>query len=314
MTAQGQAGHVIEETPEGWALVVTGPWSKDTAKPLARGDVDGLVLNYARGFVERSLEFLDSWPIRRLNVLDRGLSDLEPLRKLGGSLEQLSIQAAPSAELDLAALPNLRTVSGEWGLICNTLSALTALERVITWRFDEIDLHAFRDHAYLQRLTLKDAPYVESLAGIGELSDLAFLGIIGGPKLEDISEVAERAQSLRELAFQDCSFVNDLNDIAGLVNLRVLGVSNCGDIKSLAPIASLHQLEVLYAWGSTRVVDGDLSPLTQLPQLREIRMRDRVNYTPRKSDLTDKDFRTPLGASDFGDLPEANGGAPPDRE
>ena len=158
-------------------------------------------------------------------------------------------------------------------------------------------------------------PYwLESLAGIGELSELALLGIIGGPKLHDISEVAERAQSLRELEFGGCSFLTDLDDIAGLINLRFLGVSNCGDIESLAPIGSLHQLEVLYAWGSTRVVDGDLSPLTQLPQLREIRMRDRANYTPHESDLTDKDFRTPLGASDLGDPPETNGGTPPDRE
>jgi internalin A len=314
MTAQGQAGHVIEETPEGQDLVVTGPWSNESAEVLARGDIDGLVLNYAHGFVEPSLEFLGSWPIRRLNVLDRSLSDLKPLARLGDSLERLSIQAAPGAELDLAALPNLRALGGEWGLIRETLSALTALERLITWRFDEIDLHAFRDHVCLERLTLKDAPYLESLAGIGELSELAFLGIIGGPKLEYISEVAERAQSLRELEFQDCSFITDLNDIAGLINLRFLGVSNCGDIESLAPIGSLHQLEVLYAWGSTRVVDGDLSPLTHLPQLREIRMRDRAAYTPRKSDLTDKDFRTPLGASDRVDMAQTNGGTPPDHE
>jgi hypothetical protein len=287
MTAQGQAGHVIDEAPEGRVLVVTGPWSSEAAEVLARGDVDGLVLNYARGFVEPNLEFLDSWPIRRLNVLDRTLSDLEPLARLGDSLEGLSIQAAPNAGLDLAALPNLRAVGGEWALLRDTLGALSALVSVITWRFDEIDLHAFRDHVCLERLTLKDSPYVESLAGIGDLSELAVLGIIGGPKLQDISEVAQRAQSLRELEFQDCPFITDLNDIGGLINLRFLGVSNCGDIESLAPVGSLRQLEVFYGWGSTRIVDGDLSPLTQLPHLGEIRMRDRSAYSRRVSEIVD---------------------------
>ena len=43
-------------------------------------------------------------------------------------------------------------------------------------------------------------------------------------------------------------------------------------------------------------------------------MRDRAKYTPRKSDLADEDFRTPLGASDVDNPPETNGGKPLDRE
>ncbi len=118
---------------------------------------------------EGHLGFLDgSWGVRRLNILDRGITDLEPIGRLRDSLQALSVQAAPSAELDLGALPRLRSVAGEWELIRGTLGRLNALQSVITWRFDDPDLHAFRDHVSLERLTIKEAPYLESLSGLAD--------------------------------------------------------------------------------------------------------------------------------------------------
>lgn len=70
-----------------------------------------------------------------------------------------------------------------------------------------------------------------------------------------------------------------------LRELRLLGFSDCGEIESVAPLGALEQLEELYAWGSTWIVDGDLSPLARLPRLKEIRMRDRRGYKPRGADL-----------------------------
>lgn len=278
-------GYVLEDTPEGRTLVVIGPWSDDAKGVLVRGEADGLVLNYARGFCEGSLEFLGRWGVRRLNVLDRGITDLGPIGRLGDSLEALSVQAAPSAQLDLGAVPHVRSVAGEWALIGDTLGEVDALEDVITWRFDEADLHAFRDHVGLQRLTIKEAPHLESLSGITSLPELAVLKVFLARRLSDISDIAELAASLRELELEDCPAIDAIDDVEQLVGLRFLGFSECGDIETLAPVSSLEQLEVLYAWGSTRIVDGDLSPLARLPRLREIRMRDRRGYKPRVADL-----------------------------
>ena len=284
MTAD--VGYVLEDSPEGRTLVVTGPWSGEAAGVLARTVVNGLVLNYARGFCEDSLEFLDGrWGVRRLGVLDRGIADLEPIGRLGDSLENLSIQAAPRAQLEVEALPRLRSVAGEWGLIGATVNRGDGLESVITWRFDEVDLHAFRDHVGLRRLMVKDAPHLESLSGIHDLPELAILGIFLARQLRDTSDVAGLRSSFRELELEDCPAVGALDDFEALTNVRFLGFSDCGDIDSLAPIGSLEQLAVLYAWGSTRIVDGDLSPLARLPRLSEIRMRDRRGYAPRLGDI-----------------------------
>jgi hypothetical protein len=266
--------------------VVTGPWSEEAADVLGRGEADGLVLNYARGFSERGLGFLDGGlGVRRLDLLDRQMTDLTPIERLGDSLEDLSIQAAPEAELDLGALPHLRSVAGEWALIGRTLGAVEGLQRVITWGFDEADLHAFRDHIELQRLTIKEAPNLESLSGVAGLPELAALGIFLARRLGDVGDVAGLAASLCRLELQECPAISAIDDVAPLVNLSFLGISECGDIESLAPIAALVQLQTFYAWGSTRVVDRDLSPLAQLPRLKEVRMRDRRDYRPRVADL-----------------------------
>jgi internalin A len=280
------SSYLLEDSAEGRSVVVTGPWSAAAADALLRGEADGLVLNYARGFSEGGLEFLDGdWGIRRLDVLDRQVKDLTPIERFGDSLEDLSVQAAPLTELDLETLPRLRSVAGEWALLRGTLGAVAALERVVTWRFDEVDLHAFRDHFGLQQLTIKDAPHLASLSGVADLSELAVLGVLLARSLHDIGDVAGLASALRRLELQDCPAIDVIDDIESLVNLRFLGVSECGDIESLAPIASLERLEKLYAWGSTRVVDGDLSPLARLPRLKEVRMRDRRGYTPRVAEL-----------------------------
>jgi hypothetical protein len=70
-----------------------------------------------------------------------------------------------------------------------------------------------------------------------------------------------------------------------ITRLRFLRISECGEMASLAPIESLTELEVLYAWGSTRIVDGDLSPLARLPRLKEVRMRNRRGYKPPVDEL-----------------------------
>jgi hypothetical protein len=283
--------YVIEDTGEGPTLVVTGRWSADAAEAMSRGVADGLTLNYARGFSGSDLEFLEAGlGVRRLKVLDRAITDLEPIARLAPTLEELSVQASERAELDFATLPHVRSVAGEWRLIGPTLNELDDLQSVITWRFDEVDLHAFRDHVALRRLTIKEAPFLESLSGIGNLPDVEELNILLARRLRDIGDVADLTRSLQRLQLQSCPGIAVIDDIASLVNLRFFGFSECGDLASLAPMIALAQLEVFYAWGSTRVLDGDLTPLVQLPRLREIRMRARRTYKPRVAELAAAQF------------------------
>ena len=111
------------------------------------------------------------------------------------------------------------------------------------------------------------------------------LGIAGARRLTDFDVLRSTGPTMRELDIESCPQLDALEALSTLRDLRYLGISQCGSIRSLEPIVSLSRLETLYAWGTTRIEDNDLSPLLQLPALKEIRMRSRRGYQPSLADV-----------------------------
>lgn len=150
----------------------------------------------------------------------------------------------------------------------------------MTWNYDEANLLPLIEPSHLEKLTIKDAPRLQTLRGISELRSLSVLGIHLAPQLSDLSELTDSAPTLKELRFEYCTRIGTLNALNCQVNLRHLVVNDCRQIESLEPISKLSELEVVHAWGSTRIVDGNLSLLLQSPRLRELRMKSRIEYRP----------------------------------
>jgi len=274
------AGYVIDETDGALTCVVTGPWTGAAEPLLAIGTVDGLVLNYAMGFCESDLSFIKAWPLRRLSILDRSLVDLHPLRRVGATLEELSVQAAPGARLDLGDTPRLRFITGSWELIRSTVNAWDQLQSIITMNYDDTDLLPLVDQSRLSVLTIKEANRLESLRGVAGLVGLEKLGIHLARRLTDVGDVASCATTLSEFRLEYCSRIMKLDPIAPLTRLTALAVADCRSVDSLRPLSSLAALEKFLAWGSTRIMDADLSPLLSLPRLTDLRMKSRREYKP----------------------------------
>ena len=281
----GRANYLIEDGENGRALVVTGPWTPKTERIVASGKVDGLVLNYARGFVEPNLKFLDAWPLRHLDVLDRSLVDLDPIVRLKDTLEDLSVQAAAAASLDLGEMPRLHALAGEWELIRWQVRITEALRRLITWRYDEETLISLNDHVALEHLTIKDAPHLRSLLGIEHLLALRTLELRAVPALDEIEAISDLVK-LTELTLEGAREIDTLDAIIKLTDLTHLGVADCGEIQSLAPLSGMARLTSFYGWGTTRIADNDLTPLLCLTKLADLRMRSRPGYHPSLTEIT----------------------------
>ena len=276
---------VLEESPAGLMLVVTGPWTALARRRLLQGDVDELVINYARGFAGEDLEFLGAdLPVRSLRVLDRGIRDLAPIQRLSATLEGLSVEAAPTARLDLSGLNRLRTLAGAWSLIGPPMDSCQDLRSLITWSFPESTLLRLGRLRHLADLTVTDAPDLRSLGGIEAMHDLAGLRVLRAPRLEGIGSIRALSQ-LEDVQFENCPRLTTLEDLRHLRRLRILAFADCGPIDSLDPIGGLDGLEIVHLWGSTRILDGDLTPLTHLPGLRELRIRPRRAYRPAVTSL-----------------------------
>ncbi|SDT31607.1 leucine-rich repeat domain-containing protein [Microterricola viridarii] len=272
----------IEETPEGRSLVVTGAWSAAAERAMHTKGADGLVLNHAHGFNERDLGFLRGLRIRRLDILDRSLEDLTPIHALGASLEFLAVEAGATATLDLNELPNLTSLWSSWRHVSSTIDAATELTEFGSLGYAAADLLPLSRLTKLTTLRMKHWPSIQSLDGLGSFPLLAQLEIVLARRLRDFSALRTQANSsaLRVLTLDSCGRLDRLDDLVGLTELTSLNIGNCQDIESLHPLLRLTKLEQLFAYESTVVLDGDLSPLLALPALTRVRMASRKRYQP----------------------------------
>lgn len=281
-------GYATRTMPGGVVeMVLTGRWSSEAEGEFSRKAVDRLVLNYALGFEEVHLEFLRNLPLRELVILDRRLTDLDPVYSLADTLEVLHLTTAPSLRLDVQRLPRVRNLAVDWAQISEAMAASGAtldLNELFVGAFTDADFGRLSNVRGLLRLILKDKPRLSSLDGLAAHSGLKNLEISLASRLSDISELRS-LRSIEVLQLEACRQVNDLSDMAGCTDLRKLNVSDCGDLRSFSPLANLKKLQALFAYGSTRVVDADLSPIAGLPALEELRMQDRRTYRPRVVDI-----------------------------
>ena len=253
---------------------------------IEAGRVHGLELNYAKGFKDTDLGFIRAWPIRSLTIVARTIEDLSPIYRCAETLEVLNVVTSPGARIDLARFDALWDVGADWGQVKHSIGAASGLRRLFAGNYTEVDLTALAGCAALQHVVLKDRPQVRSLDGVGELGELHHLGVYAAPRLCDLSALCD-FDSLRELHVEACSSIGALEAVSCHRGLTMLNVSDCGEIESLRPVARCEGLEVLWLYGSTRIVDNDLSILMRLPRLVELRMRNRRDYRPSVAAIHD---------------------------
>lgn len=270
---------VVSDRGDAVEMVLTGPWTQEAANILASGRVDRLVLNYALGFDSSSLEFLQGQPIRELVVLDRRLASLEPIHTLAQTLESLSVTTDPALAVDLARLPKVRDLSAAWSQVKRTIDAATGLRAAFFLGYEARDLEPLTSLGHLTELIFKDRPRLRSLNGISSLPALRLLGVYLAKDLDDIADIRGH-RALHDLALESCRRLTRIDELGDCRGLRSLNLSECGDIESLSPISQLTDLEDLQLFGSTRILDGDLSPIADLPRLKSLRMRSRRSYRP----------------------------------
>lgn len=254
-------------------VVLEGGWRDEYEARLQ--DLEALSIS-VRG---DDLSFLERVPHLRGLVLNAGEArDLSPVAALRG-LETLTLNVAakPRIELDLSAFAALRTLRMYWNPGFESVFACRSLESLYVFGPPDPDLARFGQLPHLRRLELSQGRRLQTTRGVGPVR---FLGLYQQGGLSELAELP----ALEELAIEGARKLGAIDAVAGLP-LRRLTLANCGDIASLAPLAGMDTLEELFAWESTRILDGDLSVLLTLPRLRTVALRDRREYRPRVSEI-----------------------------
>jgi hypothetical protein len=188
----------------------------------------------------------------------------------------LNTPAKPRIELDFTAFGALRTLRMYWNPGFESVFASTSLESLFVFGPPDPDLTRLGSFPRLRRLELSQGRKLLSTAGVG--AGVEFLGLYQQGALRELTGLP----ALDVLAIEGCKQLGELVTVPSLTRLKV---ANCGDIASLAPLRGLDELQEFLAWESTRVLDGDLSVLLELPKLRVLGMRDRREYRPRVPEI-----------------------------
>jgi hypothetical protein len=258
-----------------------GRWSAEAADAFMNSAAESLVLNYARGFEADDLSFLTGLAVRRLTILDYKPYDLTPIYSLGDTLVSLSL-GRQMAAIDLTELPYLTDLRCDWTNVASSIANVDGLGSISLGGYRPRDLTPL-SHLHLESLRLLDRPRLKTLSGLETHVDLEKFEVAGS-SLSDLTPASALA-SLQDLRVPGCVKLDNLDAVTGLVALLALDVSECNNIDSFSPLRGTQALEHLHAHGSTKVIDGDLKPLLELPQLRDVRMMNRRNYKPSVSDV-----------------------------
>lgn len=90
---------------------------------------------------------------------------------------------------------------------------------------------------------------------------------------------------LESISLANWPSLQRLIGLDGLSRLKYLLLENCEHIETLSPLFSISSLREVHLWEKTRIKDGNLKPLLNLPKLHTCIFKDRRNYNIKASAL-----------------------------
>jgi len=266
----------------GERLVLHQEWKDEYIGYMQDHKISELNVNYARGFKGDTLDFLQDLPfLTGLLLIVYNIPDTSVIHNLR-RLRALNIGTRDTTHLDFTQFPLLEDCFMNWRTKSESIFHCTALKRLHIDKYSGKNTDGFGSLSALKELYFSGGP-VADLTGLIPLQGLEKLGLYHLRSLSSLQGI-QSLMRLEELKIETCRKINQIDEVQDLKNLRRLTIANCGDIASLRPIDGLSRLERLYFYESTNILDGDLSSLTRLKNLSDVRFKNRKHYSEKCED------------------------------
>lgn len=270
--------------------MLAGPWQEEYDRLMVEHNLNGLSLSHR---VEDPFAVLERYPRLRSIGVWVGLSrELERLASFV-ELENLAVQGVRGREIRGAIrLPRLRRLAADFHPALLSVLDNPSLEWVSLGHPPGPDLTGWPELPQLQTLTLGSGRKLLSLDGVERFPALEHLDVSYQPALGDFSALG-RARSLTSIEIDGCRGLRDLEWVKLLPGLRSLKVHNCGDIESVAALRGHPGLETLILSESTKILDGDTTPILEIPSLQSIGLRAYRHCEPPAEQIEDAVYSRP---------------------
>lgn len=281
----------FEEGKFGTKATIKAEWQGSMLDLLREGNVREIELNIGKGWKGKNIEFLGDLPqLRSLIIIDQTLERIEPIHLLT-ELVALHLTTYSVSPVDFTAFPNLKSCWFEWIKGSDSLFDSSGLIKLGLNNYKGRSSTPFSRLSNLRELSLLNSS-VEDLEGVFRLSYLRMLRIARLRKVSSLRGIAN-LENLKVLEIDQCKEIRSITDSFSLGNLKALFLLNTGDIETLRGVEKLTKLEQLVFDESTNILDGDLSPIFELPALKNISFRNRGHYSHRREDFGELYFSPP---------------------
>jgi hypothetical protein len=221
-------------------------------------NIKRVMLNPFHGFAANDLKSI--MPIK--NIVEELIIGTEKLNYNGlEEFHNLKLLGVPDNKKDIVDLNNYPYLVT---LNCSITNRLIGLENCIRlkkltisdYKTETKDLSALPPLNNLEHLSLIKTD-ITTMQGIERFSNLKILEIFSASKLETIAPLQALSNSLKEIQVEQCKKIKDFEILGKVQSLKKIILSESGEIKSLAFVEELPQLEFISFWG-TNVLDGNI--------------------------------------------------------
>lgn len=269
--------------------VSEGDWSSRCDRLMKAERLDGI--SFGSG-VQDPMGVLARYPELRLIWLPAASTDEIARLQEFAHLEDLYVVGARGRRTDDLRFPRLRAFAGAYHPSLAGVLANASLEHVNLSGPPGPDLTGWPELPQLRTLALGSGRKLLSLDGLERFPALEHLDVSYQPALHDFSALG-LARSLTSIEIDGCRGLRDLEWVKLLPGLRSLQVHNCGDIESVAALRGHPGLETLILSESTKIVDGDTTPILEIPSLQSIGLRAYRHYEPPAEQIEDALYSRP---------------------
>lgn len=213
--------------------------------------------------------------------------DARPLYSIGPAVRRLTVTGMSCAprSLRMSDLPFVESLAATWEDLDVGAGAGPSIRRLWLSDFPSDTLADVPGGADLTELGISGARRLGDLSGLSSLPGLRSLEISSARNLVDIGGV-ETSSELDVLALDACRTISTIDPVRRCHALTRLRLTDCGTIDSIEPLRNHPALQQFWAWGDTRIHDGDLSPLLTIAGLRDIALANRRSYRPSVNDVS----------------------------